>query len=210
MADISLTRLSDIDEDAIIDLMNDPAVGRHMPLLAAGSRRRTAGPSVPRSRPCGSSRVRPPRHPDRRPVRGLGRLQPQDGKRTSRWCCTRITGARACASSGCFVTRPSDPWVSTASPPCCPRTGRTGERSCAWASSRKGWSRSTAQPSSASGCMAAAREGADPAVLAASVQLARGAEGDVASVFNAVEELVHLRMFHRVAGFIPEQVLFET
>lgn len=36
MADISLTRLSDIDEDAIIDLMNDPAVGQHMPLLAAG------------------------------------------------------------------------------------------------------------------------------------------------------------------------------
>lgn len=36
MADISLTRLSGIDEDAIIDLMNEPAVRRHMPLLDAG------------------------------------------------------------------------------------------------------------------------------------------------------------------------------
>ncbi len=36
MTDISLTRLSDIDEAAIIDLMNDPSVRRHMPLLDAG------------------------------------------------------------------------------------------------------------------------------------------------------------------------------
>jgi len=36
MGSISLARLSDIDDAVIIDLMNNPAVRRHMPLLDTG------------------------------------------------------------------------------------------------------------------------------------------------------------------------------